>query len=89
MMDKDGGTFFLTEKVIKFSFGLYHSFERTETFQMSFAYIGNDTTVRFYDFTEKLDFSRMVGTHFDDGKVVFRFQAEQGGGYTDVIVQIP
>lgn len=35
VMDKDGRTFFLTEKVIKFSFGFYHTFERTEAFQMA------------------------------------------------------
>ena len=87
-MDKDGRTFFLTEKVIKFSFGFYHTFERTEAFQMGFAYIGDDTAVRLYDFAEEFDFSRMIGAHLDDGKVVFRFQAEQGRGYADVVVQI-
>ena len=39
-MDENGGITFGTKEVIEFSFRLDNSLERTESFQMGFAYIG-------------------------------------------------
>ena len=73
-MDKGNGVF-LTEEIVQFSFSLNHSFERTESFQMSLAYVGDNAIIRFGYFAKKLDFSRMIGTHLDDSKVMFRLQS--------------
>lgn len=71
-MDKGDGIF-LAEEIIKLSFGLDNSFERTESLQMSFAYVSDNTIIRLGYFAKKLDFPRMVGAHLNDGKVMFRF----------------
>ena len=71
-MDKGDGIF-LAEEIIKLSFGLDNSFERTESLQMSFAYVSDNPIIRFGYFAKKLDFPRMVGAHLNDGKVMFRF----------------
>lgn len=54
-MDKGDGIF-LAEEIIKLSFGLDNSFERTESLQMSFAYVSDNTIIRFGYFAKKLDF---------------------------------
>ena len=53
-----------------------YTFKRTESFQVSFTDIGYNAIIRFGYFTKEFDFSLMIGTHFDDGKVMFRFQPE-------------
>ena len=45
-MDKGDGIF-LAEEIIKLSFGLDNSFERTESLQMSFAYVSDNTIMCF------------------------------------------
>ena len=55
---------------------------------MGFSCGGNDPVVRFGYLYQLLDVSRVAGTHFHHGKVMFRAQAKQGEGNTDVIVQI-
>ena len=72
VMDKGDGIF-LAEEIIKLSFGLDNSFERTESLQMSFAYVSDNPIIRFGYSAKKLDFPRMVGAHLNDGKVMFRF----------------
>ena len=55
---------------------------------MGFSYVGNDSVSGSAISTSSLMSSRVAGTHFHHGKVMFRAQAEQGEGNTDVIVQI-
>ena len=88
VMDKDGSFFPRPQIVVHLSFGLDDSFKRAESLQMGFSYVGNDPVVRFGYLYQLLDVSRVAGTHFHHGKVVFRAQAKQGEGNTDVIVQI-
>ena len=76
MVDKDCRISFLAEEVIQLSFSLDYTFKRTESFQVSFTDIGYNAIIRFGYFTKEFDFSLMIGTHFDDGKVMFRFQPE-------------
>ena len=87
-MDENGGIIFGTKKVIEFSFRLDNPLERAESFQMGFAYIGDNTIIRFGYFTKELDFSLVVGSHFNDGEVMFLFQPQQSRGHADVIVEI-
>ena len=87
-MYENGGITFGAEEVIQFSFRLDNSLERTESFQMGFAYIGDNAIIRFGYPAKKFDFSLMAGSHFYDGKVMFRFQPEQGSRYTDMIIEI-
>ena len=74
-MDKGDGIF-LAEEIIKLSFGLDNSFERTESFQVSFTYIGDNAIIRFGYYTKKLDISRMIGTHLENSKVMLRCQTQ-------------
>ena len=87
-MDENGGITFGTKEVIEFSFRLDNSLERAESFQVSFTHIGDNTIIRFGYFTKKLDFSLMIGSHFNNGEVMFRFQPEQSRGHADVIVEV-
>lgn len=87
-MDENGGIAFGTKEIIEFSFRLDNSLERAESFQMGFAYIGDDAVIRFGYSAKELDFFQVVGSHFDDGKVVFRFQLEQGSRHADMIIEV-
>ena len=88
-MDEDGSFFPHPQIVVHLSFGFDDSFKRAESFQMCFSYVGNYSVVRFGYLYQLLDVSRVAGTHFHHGKVVFRAQAEQSEGNTDVMFKFP
>ena len=67
-MDKGDGIF-LAEEIIKLSFGLDNSFERTESLQMSFAYVSDNPIIRFGYSAKKLDFPRF---NFSTGQREFK-----------------
>ena len=76
-------------KIVQFPFGLNHSFERAESFQMGASHIGNNTVIGRHDFYQFLNIARTAGAHFDNGHFVFVRQAKQGKRYSDMIVQVP
>ena len=55
---------------------------------MCLAYVGDDAIIRFGYVYQFFDVSRMAGTHFYDAEFMFRFQAQQSKGDTDVVVQV-
>ena len=70
----------LREIAVKFRFGLHHPFERTEAFEVRLAHIGDESAVGLHDFAQLCNFAGVIGTGFDDGKIMFRTQTEQGEG---------
>ena len=55
----EDGTVMRKEKVVEFGFGAHHSFERAESLQVCFAYVGDQSVVRFGYLHQFLDIPRM------------------------------
>ena len=55
---------------------------------MGFSYIGNQSAGGLCCFSQCLDVSRMTGSHFDDGYLMFFVQAEQCLGYSNIVIEI-
>ena len=51
--------------------------------------IGDNPEIGIGNFTERFDFTRMVGSHFYDTEFGGFVHTEQGEGDTDVVVEIP
>ena len=66
----------LREIAVKFRFGLHHPFERTEAFEVRLAHIGDESAVGLHDFAQLCNFAGVIGTGFNNGKIMFRTQTE-------------
>ena len=66
----------LADVFVEFCLSLNHAFKRTESLDVRFAYVGDETAVRLHDAGEQSDFAHVVGASFDDGKLVFVGEAE-------------
>ena len=88
ILNENGGISFFPKIVIQFSFGADDSFKRTESFQMRLSHIGNNTAIRLSNMNQRLDFTRMIGSHFNDSHLMFRFQAQQCQGHANMVIEI-
>ena len=55
---------------------------------MRLSHIGNDTAIRLSNMNQRLDFTRMIGSHFNDSYLMFRLQAQQGQGHANMVIEI-
>ena len=78
----------LTEEVVEFALGADDAFEGSESEEVCLAYVGDDAVVRQDNVDECLDFSRMIGSHLYDGKLVFLGELEECLWHSDVVVEV-
>ena len=88
LMKEDGGVSLPAQIVVQFAFGPDNAFERTEAFQMSLSYIGDNPIIGFGYFHQFLDVAGVAGSHFHYAELMLCCQAQQGERYTDRIIQI-
>ena len=72
----------------EFTLRLHYAFKRTETLKVRFAHIGNEAAIGIYNFAQVGNFSGVVSASFDDGNLVLFCEAQEGFGYTSVIVEV-
>ena len=76
------------EKVVELAFGADDTLERSETFEMRSADVGDQATIRAGDSAEVAYLAGVVRAHFDDGHLVRLREAKQREGYADVVVEV-
>ena len=87
-MDKDGGVTLPAQIVVQFAFSPDDTFERAESFQMRFSYIGDNSIIGFGYFHQFLNVAGMAGAHFHYAEFVLCFQVEKGERHADRVIQI-
>ena len=87
-IDEDEAVLTCPQEVVEFALGLDDTLEGTETLQVGFTHIGDQTAGGLCRLCQGLDVPRMTGAHLDDGNLMILRQAEQGLGHTDIIVEV-
>ena len=65
----EGGTSLGGKVAVELGFSFNNTFETAKSFEVGAAYIGDEAEVGIGDFTEGIDFTGVVGSHFDDGNL--------------------
>ena len=87
LVDKHGLAMAL-DMPVKFYLGLDDALKAAEAFQMCFPDVGDEAIVGVGDLAEEIDFTRVAGTHFHDGHLGVRLDAQQGERHADVVVEV-
>src|SRR5690606_34316561 len=64
--------------IVKFTFGLLHTLEASEPFEVGLAHVRNETVCGFGNPTKESDFTHMVGAHLDDRDFCLRRYCKDG-----------
>ena len=76
------------EEIVQFTLGLTNPFEGTETLQMGTTHIGNQATIGLSSLHQRLDITRMRGTHFHHSNIMAVVKTEQRLGNAYVVVEV-
>jgi len=74
---------------VQLAFGLLHTLERSKTFNMGFPNVGDQSVIWLGNVAQKIDFAKVIGTHFNNSNVVFFINAQYGKGYANMVVEVP
>ena len=87
-IDEDKPVLTGTEEIIEFTFSLDDALERAKALQMGTTYVGDEATGRLSRFHQRLDVTRVTGSHLNDCNLVLLRQTEQCLGHTHVVVEV-
>ena len=73
---------------VEFRFGVYHTLEGAEAFEVRATDIGDESAVGIGDTAEEFNLPRMVGAHFHDGQFRSFGDGEQRQRHAEVVVEV-
>ena len=77
-----------SEVVVQLALGLLYSLEGAEALQVGTSDIRYHTACRLSVVDELLDVAGMACSHLNDGNVVAGIHAQQGLGYSNIVVEV-
>ena len=84
----EGGTSLGGKVAVELGFSFNNTFETAKSFEVGAAYIGDEAEVGIGDFTEGIDFTGVVGSHFDDGNLGVGGDGKEGERYAEMVIEV-